>query len=339
MATRAGIGRRTFGAACLGTAGWLGLGRFAWAQQIDLTVSGYGSRLSGLPFAVARSKGWFKELAGLDVRGFIRSVGGGTTLRNAMASEIPYGEVTLPAAMAAIQQGLDLTLVHGGVHSLADQIWVVRSSDSALRGLQDLAGRRLGYSAPGSVSDMVTARMAEAAGPGAKIERKAVGMSRTGLAALREGVVDVYFLNEPAFSVDHEGLSRLCTSADVIGPCVQTVGVAKTDWLRQHGAVMRGIIAARRRGVSFIQRHVSEAAQILAPEYQLDEAPARAALGNVLAVRGFWSEGQFDIEAMETMRRGLQRVGLMPGLNADWIRAIDETWLPVDLRRPRRAGS
>ncbi len=335
---RAGIGRRMFGIACLGTVGWIGLGRLAWAQQIDLTVSGYGSRLSGLPFAVARSKGWFKELAGLDVRGFIRSVGGGTTLRNAMASEIPYGEVTLPAAMAAIQQGLDLTLVHGGVHSLADQVWVVRSNDSAIRSLQDLAGRRLGYSAPGSVSDMVTARMAEVAGPGARIERKAVGMSRTGLAALREGAIDVYYLNEPVLSVDHEGLSRLCTSADVVGPCVQTVGVAKTDWLRQHGAVMRGIIAARRRGVILIQSHPLEAAQFLAREHQIDEVPARAALASVLAARGFWSEGHFDIEAMETMRKGLQRVGLIPGLSADWIRAIDETWLPADLRRLSRAG-
>ncbi len=68
----------------------------------------------GVPFAVALEKGYFKE-AGVDVTGFITSEGGGTTVRNAMASEIPYGEVALPAAISAVKQGVDLTIVHGGV--------------------------------------------------------------------------------------------------------------------------------------------------------------------------------------------------------------------------------
>jgi hypothetical protein len=37
-----------------------------------------------------------------------------------MASDIPYGEVALPAAIAAIKQVLDITIVHGGVNSVAD---------------------------------------------------------------------------------------------------------------------------------------------------------------------------------------------------------------------------
>ena len=42
----------------------------------------------GAPFAVARVKGFFKQV-GIDVTGFITSTDGGTTIRNALASEIP----------------------------------------------------------------------------------------------------------------------------------------------------------------------------------------------------------------------------------------------------------
>ncbi len=77
----------------------------------------------GVPFAVALDKGYFKQ-NGVDVTGFITSEGGGTSVRNAMASEIPYGEVALPAAIAAIKQGVPITIVHSGVQSVADLLWV-----------------------------------------------------------------------------------------------------------------------------------------------------------------------------------------------------------------------
>ncbi|MEP6482338.1 MAG: hypothetical protein ABJA94_10070, partial [Rhodoglobus sp.] len=63
------------------------------AAAIDLTVTHFGTGMYGVPFAVAREKGWFKSDAKIDVTGFITSAGGGTTIRNALASDIPYGEV------------------------------------------------------------------------------------------------------------------------------------------------------------------------------------------------------------------------------------------------------
>ncbi|MFZ9103234.1 MAG: ABC transporter substrate-binding protein, partial [Burkholderiaceae bacterium] len=47
----------------------------------DLTVTHFGTGMYGVPFAVAKAKGWFKTEANLDVGGFITSKGGGTTVR------------------------------------------------------------------------------------------------------------------------------------------------------------------------------------------------------------------------------------------------------------------
>ena len=156
----------------------------AAASAVDLTVTHFGTGMYGAPFAVAREKGFFKEV-GIDVTGFITSDGGGTTIRNALASEIPYGEVALPAAIAAIQQGVELTIIHAGVASVSDQVWVTRKDDMRITKLSDLKGKKLGYSSPKSVTDMVTTMMLNANGLTGQVERKSVGGIGAGLTALR----------------------------------------------------------------------------------------------------------------------------------------------------------
>ena len=170
------------------------------ALAVDLTVTHFGTGMYGVPFAIAREKGWFKSEAGLDVTGFITSAGGGTTIRNALASDIPYGEVALPAAIAAIQQGVKLTIVHGGVLSVADQVWITRKDDTSIKQFADLKGKKLGYSSPKSVTDIITSVMLQTNGLTSAVERKSVGGIGSGLTALREGGVDMTYVTEPVWS-------------------------------------------------------------------------------------------------------------------------------------------
>ena len=155
------------------------------AGAVELNVTHFGTGMYGVPHAVAKEKGYFKE-AGLDVTGFLTSAGGGTTVRNVLASELPYGEVAVPAVIAAAQQGLELTIVHGGVASVSDQVWITRKDDERIKTVQDLVGRKLGYSSPKSVTDMITSMMLDANGLTAKVERKSIGGVGSGLTALRK---------------------------------------------------------------------------------------------------------------------------------------------------------
>src|SRR2546423_13280513 len=66
------------------------------AQAVELNVTHFGTGMYGVPHAVAKEKGYFKE-AGLDVTGFLTSAGGGTTVRHVLASELPDGEGAGPA--------------------------------------------------------------------------------------------------------------------------------------------------------------------------------------------------------------------------------------------------
>lgn len=306
------------------------------AVAVDLTVTHFGTGMYGVPFAVAREKGWFKSDAGLDVSGFITSAGGGTTIRNALASEIPYGEVALPAAIAAIQQGVKLTIVHGGVLSVADQVWITRKDDTSIKQFSDLKGKTLGYSSPKSVTDIITSVMLKGQKLDGAVERKSVGGIGAGLTALREGGVAMTYVTEPVWSKEKGNFRAAWWSTEIAPRVTQTVGIVRTDYLKQHPEVIRGIITARRKAVEFIKEHPAEAAPIMAREYKIPPEQARTAIDSVLAAKGvYWSRGEFDYEGMEFMLKGLQMVKAVPEGPFDWNSVIDESFLPADLRRKK----
>ena len=79
------------------------------ARAVEVESSNYGTTTNGMPFSVAMAKNLFKE-AGADVTGVRGSEGGGTTIRNMLGGNMPYGEVALSAAVLAIQGGADLKI-------------------------------------------------------------------------------------------------------------------------------------------------------------------------------------------------------------------------------------
>jgi len=304
------------------------------AYSATLTVTHWGSGMYGVPFAVALDKGFFKE-AGVNVTGFITSQGGGTTVRNAMASEIPYGEVALPAAIAASKQGLKLTIVHGGVLSLDDLVWVANKG-SDINSIMDMKGKKMGYSSPKSVTDMVSIISLTKAGIFPDVDRTAVGGTSGGLTALREGIVDVIYMLEPVLSGEKATLKVAFRSSDSIPRLTQTVGVVQTDYLKKHPEVIRSIIAARRKGVDFIKKNPAETGEILAKYYKLDPAIAIAAVHSILANKGvYWSPGRLDYEGMDAMLQGLRLVKVIDNAPFLWSAIVDESYLPADQRSKR----
>ena len=303
------------------------------AAAIDLTVTHFGTGMYGVPFAVARDKGWFKSDAKLEVTGFITSAGGGTTIRNALASDIPYGEVALPAAIAAIQQGVKLTIVHGGVLSVADQVWVTRKDDATITKFADLKGKKLGYSSPKSVTDIITSMMLKTNNLTDGVERKSVGGIGSGLTALREGGVDMTYVTEPVWSKEKANFRAAWWSTDIAPRVTQTVGIVRTDYLKENPEVIRGIITARRKGVEFVKANPAEAAVSMAREYKIPVEQAKSAIESVLGNKGvYWSRGEFDYQGMEFMLEGLRLVKAIPDGPFDWKTVIDESFLPADLR-------
>jgi NitT/TauT family transport system substrate-binding protein len=307
------------------------------AVAVELNVTHFGTGMYGVPYAVAKDKGYFKE-AGIDVTGFLTSAGGGTTVRNALASELPYGEVALPAVIAAAQQGIELTIVHAGVLSVADQVWISRKDDQSIKTVQDLKGKKLGYSSPKSVTDMVTTMMLDDNKLSGQVERRPVGGIGSGLAALREGGVDMTYVTQPVWVKEKGNFRLVFTSTDWVPRVTQTVGVVRTDFLKKNPDLIRKLIVARRRGVEFMRSNPGEAAEIMAKEYKITLDEAKTSINDLLAMKeSYWSPGDFDYEGMNVMLRGLQLVKAIDPGPFDWSKYVDEGYLPEDLKRKPRS--
>ena len=304
------------------------------AFAFDVVVSQWGLGMYGAPFAVAKEKGFFKE-QGIDVTGFMGGAGGGTTLRNALASPVPYGEVAVGAAVAAIQHGVKLTLVNAGVISLADMLWITRP-DSPVNSIQDLKNRTIAYSNPKSVTDMVSILALEKTGIFDQVKRVAAGGLGAGLTALKEGAVDATFVIEPIYGKERQKghVYKLAFSAESLVPrFTQSVGVVRTDYLLEHQDQIKALVAARCEGVKYIRSNPQESADIFARAYKLDPSVSRSAIEHVLASKSpYWSLGGFDYEGMNTVLSAMRRVNALEG-DFEWSKVVDEHFLSADCNK------
>src|ERR1035437_1704815 len=90
----------------------------------DVVVTQYKADPSGAPFGVGIEKGFFKK-AGVDITEVISGEGGGTSVRNVIASALGYGDVSPAPVISAIREGQDIKIVNFGTRSLASNVVVV----------------------------------------------------------------------------------------------------------------------------------------------------------------------------------------------------------------------
>jgi len=304
------------------------------ARADTITVTHWGGQFYGVPYAVAMDKGFFKN-HGVNVTGILTAAGGGTAVRNTVAGDIPFGEVSLAAAVQAAAAGQKLAIVGGGTQSVADQMWVVKK-DSPLQSIKDLAGKRVGYTAPNSVSNMVILMALKANGMTAsQVKLVPAGDLGANLAAVSSGAVDAGFLDELIYSQNTALVRPLFRVKDVMSPkMMQTVLVATTDYAHDHSDIVRGLIAGRREGLAYATDHPDEAADITARAYSNPDAALFRQYIRTLLGLNYWSDGRLDYEAMNQMVEGLRITGQLKG-DVDWSKLVDTAYLPPDLRASR----
>ena len=314
----------------LGLAGGLITGA---ARADTITVTHWGGQFYGVPYAVAMDKGFFKKDGPVDVTGILTAAGGGTAIRNTLAGDIPFGEVSLAAAVQAVNAGQPLVIVGAGTQSVADQMWVVKK-DSPLKSIKDLAGKKIGYTAPASVSNMVILMALKANGMTAQqVTLMPAGDLGANLSAVSSGAVEAGFSDELIYAQNMDLVRPLFFVRDVMSPkMMQTVLVTTTDYAKAHPDAIKGLIAARREGLVYARAHPDEAADILAKAYNNPHNDLFRGHLNRLVKEDYWSDGKLDYEAMNHMVEGLQITGQLPPGAIDWKKYVDTAFLPADLR-------
>ena len=320
----AAIGRlvsASFGAALL-----LGVGSAAAAE---IAVTQYGTSLYGAPFTVAQAHGLFKK-GGVDIDGFNGSAGGGTTVRNIMASPLPYGEVSLGAAIAAKRHGLDIVMVNVGTRSVAESS-LLTMPNSPIKTLGDLVGKKVAVTSPRGSSEMILMMELKAQGiDPAKVQRIASGGYVNSLTMLEQGAVAAAGEIEPLSIIHSKDYRTLVRAADTLPPMTTSVGITTSAYAKTHREQIQAIIAARRTAVDQIYADPKGTAELLSREYKLDPHIASVAVDNMVKVR-MWSPGDFNMDELDRTMAGLRLTGELEGA-FDITTMIDKSFLPQDLQ-------
>lgn len=267
---------------------------------------------------------------GIDITGILGSGGGGTTVRNILASTTPYGEVAVAAALAAKAQGLDLVIVNVGTRSVAEAS-LVTMPESGVKSVEDLTGKKVAITSPRSVSEMLLLLvLREKKVDAKKIERVAAGGYVPGLTMLEKGAVSASVIIEPLSIVRKEKYRVVYKASDVLEPMTTSVGITTRQFAKEHPDKLRAIIAGRQAGVRAIYRDPDEAAKILAKAYSLPPDIAKEAVDNMIQPR-MWSEGDFNQVELDRMVDGLKLIGEIKG-EIDWSTLLDKSYLPAEPR-------
>jgi len=299
------------------------------ARAETITVTHWGAAFYGAPYAVAMAKGFFKK-RGVDITGILTSAGGGTSVRNTLAGDLPFGEVALPAAIMAMNAGQPLKIIGGGVESIADILWITQK-DSSINSIKDIVGKKVSFTSPGSVTNMLILMCMKAA----NIDRKDVTLVPAGgiganLSAVLNKAVDTGMTGEPVWSENKDKVKPAFWTKDCFPPeMTQTVMITTTDFAQTGGEKLRAIIAARREGVEYIIKNPDESADIVAKAYNGNPTLYREVFKNFVAIN-YFGDGRLNYKGMDRMAEGMEIVGQIKG-KPDWKAMVDLSFLPKDL--------
>jgi NitT/TauT family transport system substrate-binding protein len=310
----------------------LAVGFSVSARAQTITVTHWGSAFYGAPYAVAMAKGFFKQ-HGVNVTGVLTSQGGGTSVRNMLASDLPFGEVALSAAVQAAQHGVPIKIIGGGVDSVGDILWMAKKG-SPLHSLKDIEHHVVGFTEPGSVTNMLIlmAMKAHNIDPHT-VKLVPVGGIGANVTAVLNGAIDTGMCGEPVWSENESQLQPVFWAKDVLPPnMMQTVTVTTADYAAHHAAELKGLLAGRAEGVAYIMAHPDEAADITAKAYSSPRAALYRKVFQKLVAIHYWTAGKLDYAGMNRMVEGLAIVGEMKG-KPDWPKLVDASFLPADLQK------
>jgi NitT/TauT family transport system substrate-binding protein len=298
----------------------------AHGEEIVITL--WGTGMFGAPYAVGMEKGYFKE-AGIELTDIAGGTGGGSVVRNVLASALPFGEVATSAAIAAHKQGLPIVIVGAGGRSF-DNVWVAMPN-SSISSIHDLVGKRVSYTNPKSISDLFLQMLLTKNGVApSKVTRVSAGGYGPGLTLLENGGVDLAPVTEPLRTMTKNKYKPIFSAKDNIPPIISAGPIVTRDFAGKNPGKIRALLLGRRRGVDFIYANPTEAGKIVAKAYKISEDVAVEAV-SAMAKAGQWSTGEIDLSEYNNMADGMRLTGELTG-QVDWKALIDTSFLPDDLR-------
>lgn len=224
-----------------------------------------------MPARVAEQQGFFKA-HGLDVS--VVGFTSGSDLTKAMVGgSVDVGAATGLDAVSGAAKHLDLPAFYGVMS--ASPMALIVGKNSTISGFSDLAGKKVGISAAGSLTDFITRAAAKKAGVAPdKLKEVPLGAPSSTISALSRGDVDAFVLPVNfGFQEEASGQGRIAQKvSDVLGQDSQfAVLMAKKSYIDGNKATLDKLAAAYKDALTWMQGHRTETVALAVSKLSMDQ--------------------------------------------------------------------
>lgn len=295
---------------------------------VELTVSNWPSLMYAVPWAVALQDDLYSE-HDIDLRGYVGSSGGGTTVRNVVTGGIPLGSVATPASINAYEAGAPLNIVGASIGTTAD-INFITVPGRGVNSIEDLRGKRVGYTNPGSATHACIVLSLQAAGIDLnEVELQAMGGLSESHTGLKEGVIDAAPHALPTFLMqEDEGWESIFWTNEYID-FMQLSLIAGTPAISEDSDFVGALVSVYTDACQRTIEDPAHAAQAWAANSEVPEEFATRSLEMVdlepyfttaLSAKGL----NTSVDAMKATET------LSEDAEVDWEGILDQQFIPED---------
>ena len=272
------------------------------AAKVTIAVGGAGC-LCYLPTVLAEQLGEFKK-AGVEVE-LINFKGGSQALTAVIggSADVVSGYFDHCVNLAAKNQALEAFVVYDRYPGFA--LVVSPKNSGAIKSVKDLAGKKVGVSAPGSSTDFFLKYMLAKNGVDPNsVGVVGIGLEATAVAAMEQGSVDAAIMLDPAITLlqgknkDLKILSDTRTQHDTMevfgGEYPGGALYTRSDWIAKHEKETQALTNAIVATLKWLHAHTPEEIMAKMPEDMVggDKALYLAALKNTIPM--YSTTGRMD---------------------------------------------
>jgi NitT/TauT family transport system substrate-binding protein len=281
------------------------------AAQTKVTIAvGGGACLCYLPTVLAKQLGEFDK-AGLAVE-LVDLKGGSDALKAVLggSADVVSGYFDHCVNLAAKKQELQSFVVYDRYPGLV--LVVSPKHTNEIKSIKDLAGKKIGVSAPGSSTDFFLKYLLKKNGVDASgVAVIGVGLGATSVAAMEQGQIDAAVMLDPAVTVlqgthsDLKILSDTRTQKDTLdvfgGEYPGGALYSTTAWVAAHGKEVQALTSAILNTLTWIHGHSAEEIMAKMPEGMVgkDKELYLAALKNTIPMYSL--DGKMDPKGAEAV--------------------------------------
>ena len=281
------------------------------AAQSKVTIAvGGGGCLCYLPTILAKQLGEF-EKAGVNVD--LVDLKGGSDALKAMlggSADVVSGYFDHCVNLAAKKQELQAFVVYDRYPGLV--LVVAPAHTKEINSVKDLAGKKVGVTAPGSSTDFFLKYLLSKHGVDPNsVGVVGIGLEATAVAAMEQGSVDAAIMLDPAITLlqgknkDLKILSDTRTQHDTLavfgGEYPGGALYTRADWIAKHEPEIKALTAAMVATLKWIHSHTPEEVMAKMPDEFVgaDKALYLAALKNTIPM--YSTTGRMDPKGAEAV--------------------------------------